>query len=250
MNDVQAFDSDWSEMDDDLRDALCAHPTAPSDLDRVVLPIDKPKGMSSFGVIRQLRRILGVRKIGHAGTLDPMATGLLICLVGRATKMMTRFMELPKEYEGVMRLGQTTPSYDAETEVDAECPVGEIGRDRIDAVLLQFVGEIEQFAPMYSAVKVGGERLYKKARRGEVVERKPRHAVIYEFDVSKPAGDDLPFRVRCSKGTYIRTLAHDFGQALGCGAHLVALRRTAIGPIAVDRAWQLDDLQLAMSETK
>lgn len=247
--DVQEYDPEWTVLDEDLRALLCEHPSAPTSCERVVLPIDKPQGMSSFGVIRRLRRILEVRKIGHAGTLDPMATGLLICLVGRATKLMTRFMELPKEYEGVIRLGQTTPSYDAETQVDEVRPVGEIGRSDIERVLPQFVGRIEQFAPMYSAVKVEGERLYKKARRGEVVDRKPRQVEIYEFDVADRDGDDVPFRVRCSKGTYIRTLAHDLGQTLGCGAHLVGLRRTAIGPVSVDRAWDLDALQQAMSES-
>jgi tRNA pseudouridine55 synthase len=209
--------------------------------------MDKPHGMSSFGVIRRLRRFLGVKKIGHAGTLDPAATGLLICLVGRpATRLQDHFMGLRKTYTGTLRLGQTTASYDAESEVVEERDASAVTDEAIEAARQQFVGEIEQCPPMYSAVKMGGERLYKKARRGETVERPPRPVTIYRFDVEK-RGEELDFVVECSKGTYIRTLAHDLGQALGVGAHLTALRRTAIGPYHVDAAWTLEALAEAVA---
>ncbi|MEL7362885.1 MAG: tRNA pseudouridine(55) synthase TruB [Bacteroidota bacterium] len=216
------------------------------------LPVDKPPGLTSFGVIRRLRRFLGVKKIGHAGTLDPMATGLLICLVGRpATREQDRFMGLPKEYSGTLRLGETTASYDAETAVEARTPLARPPDEgELEAARRQFLGEIEQVPPVYSAIKQGGERLYKKARRGESVEVKARRVTVTAFDLGVPrqvSADtfDLDFEVACSKGTYIRSLAHDLGQVLGVGAHLVALRREAIGPHRVAEAWTLDALQAA-----
>lgn len=236
------------QMDPALLEVYFDAPALPPSLERAVIPIDKPAGWSSFKVIRQLRRILGVRKIGHAGTLDPMATGLLICLVGRATKLMERFMGLPKEYEGVIRLGEVTPSYDAETEVAERNPIDHLTRDDLEAARIKFLGEVEQLPPMYSAVKVGGERLYKKARRGETIERRPRLVTIDRFHVGEMDGRDVSFQVNCSKGTYIRTLAHDFGGQLGAGGHLVALRRTAIGPFSVETAWTIDALERATGE--
>ncbi len=222
---------------------ISGYPDLPTDYGRVVLLMDKPKGWSSFDVIRKLRRLLPVRKIGHAGTLDPMATGLLICLVGRATKLMEMFMGLTKTYEGTLRLGEVTPSYDAETGVAEQKAWDHLTEADLEAARQVFLGEITQQAPMYSAVKVGGERLYKKARRGETVERPPRQVRIDAFDLTRWEGADVSFRVVCSKGTYIRSLAHDFGQALGAGAHLVALRRTAIGPHRVETAWTLEQLE-------
>lgn len=223
-------------------------PDLPPSFERAALLIDKPKGWSSFDVIRRLRRILGVRKIGHAGTLDPMATGLLICLVGRATKLMETFMSLPKTYEGTLRLGETTPSYDAETEPVARRPWVHLTEADLEEARLGFLGEITQVPPMYSAVKVGGERLYKKARRGEEIARPPRTVHVYTFDLTGRDGPDVSFRVCCSKGTYVRSLAHDFGERLGCGAHLTALRRTAIGPYSVENAWTLDALEQALKQ--
>ncbi len=210
-----------------------------------ILLVDKPGGLSSFGVIRRLRPLLGTKKIGHAGTLDPAATGLLICLVGRAaTRLQDRFMGLPKTYTGTLRLGATTETYDAEgavvETVDAS-PVTVTDAD-LDAARQRFLGETAQRPPMYSAVKVEGERLYKKARRGETVERSARPVSVYRFDLTERRGDDVDFVVECSKGTYVRTLAHDLGQALGVGAHLAALRRTAIGPFSVAEAWTLGAL--------
>lgn len=215
--------------------------------DDAVLLVDKPGGWSSFDVIRRLRRLLGVRKIGHAGTLDPMATGLLICLVGRATKRMEAFMGLPKEYTGTLRLGEETASYDAETEVVARRDWAHLTAADLEAARARFEGEIEQRAPMYSAVKVGGERLYRAARRGETVETPLRRVRIDAFVLTGREGADVSFLVRCSKGTYIRSLAHDFGQTLGVGAHLVALRRTAIGPHRVDDAWTMAGLADALA---
>lgn len=223
-------------------------PNLPEAFEGVALLMDKPKGWSSFDVIRALRRLLEVKKIGHAGTLDPMATGLLIVLVGRkATKQMQRFMDLPKTYEGTLRLGEVTPSYDAETEVTEQRAWEHVTDDDLDRAADQFRGTITQRPPMYSAVKVKGERLYKKARRGETVERPPRVVTIDDLTYTARSGADVSFRVVCSKGTYIRSLAHDIGQELGCGAHLVQLRRTAIGPYRVDRAWTPDALEQALA---
>jgi tRNA pseudouridine55 synthase len=220
----------------------------PTDGSAAILLMDKPVGMSSFGVIRRLRRFLGVKKIGHAGTLDPAATGLLICLVGRpATKLQAHFMGLRKTYTGTIRLGQVTESYDAETEIVEENDPSGVTDADLEEARQGFLGEIEQRPPMYSAVKMGGERLYKKARRGETIERPPRSVTVYRFDVQR-RGDDVDFVVECSKGTYIRTLAHDLGQALGVGAHLAALRRTAIGPYRVEDAWTLDALAESTAE--
>ncbi len=220
----------------------------PLDLSHAVLPIDKEKGWTSFDVVKKLRRILQVRKIGHAGTLDPMATGLLICLVGRlATRQMERYMQLTKEYTGTIRLGETTPSYDAETAVSRRVPANDVTDRQIVEAAGTFVGEIEQVPPMYSALKVGGERLYKKARRGEEVERKRRRVTIYSFDISSISGPDVSFIISCSKGTYIRSIAHDLGNLLGVGGHLTGLRRTAIGPFLVRDAWTLPALSEAFT---
>lgn len=225
-----------------LSDVYYPRPELPASLDRAVLPIDKPKGWSSFDVIRKLRGVLKVRKMGHAGTLDPLATGLLIVLVGRATKLMERFMNLPKEYVGTLRLGETTPTFDAESEVAERRDASHLSDADLDAARQKFLGPIRQQAPAFSAVKMDGERLYKKARRGEAVEPPTRDVDIHEFELTSRDGSDVAFRVRCSKGTYIRSLAHDFGRELGVGAHLRGLRRTAIGPYTVDDAWTIDQL--------
>lgn len=208
-----------------------------------VLLVDKPAGLTSFDVIRRLRPALGQKRIGHAGTLDPMATGLLIVLVGReATRQQERFMALPKTYTGTLRLGETTASLDAETPVEQRRDASGISDEDLERVRASFLGEIEQIPPMYSAVKVGGERLYRAARRGEEVERRPRPVTIHRLEWSGRRGPDVDFLVACSKGTYVRTLAHDVGEALGVGAHLVALRRTGIGPFRVEEAWGLEAL--------
>lgn len=222
--------------------SVLEYPDRPESWDSLVLLVDKPKGLSSFDIIRQLRRISPIRKIGHAGTLDPMATGLVICLSGRATKKMTLFMDMDKIYSGTIRLGESTPSYDAETAPNEVRDAANVTWEDIQAARRSYIGEIIQETPMYSAVKVGGERLYKKARRGEVVQRPPRQVRIDLFDIVERRDNDLDFRVVCSKGTYIRSLAHDLGEQLGVGGHLTALRREAIGPYQVDKAWPLDAL--------
>lgn len=226
---------------------ICIPPSVPADWSSVVLPIDKPKGITSFDVIRTLRRLIGVRKIGHAGTLDPMATGLLICLIGRATKRMNEFVEQQKVYTGTIRLGQTTPSFDADTEVDCTRDTSDVTESMIDRARQSFLGTIIQKTPMYSAVKLGGERLYKKARRGEKVRTPPRVVTIDSFVLDPLQGSDLNFELRCSLGTYVRSIAHDLGQMLGVGGHLISLRRTCIGELDVEDAWSLEMLTSAIS---
>jgi len=227
------------------------YPDLPETWEGAALLVDKPKGWSSFDVIRKLRRLLHIRKIGHAGTLDPMATGLLICLVGRkATRAMEAFMGMPKGYEGSICLGATTPSYDAETDIDETFSTEDLTPEQIKAVARHFVGTIEQCPPMYSAIKVKGERLYKKARRGEVIERKLRTVTISSFEVHPQSTEEVLFSVACSKGTYIRSLAHDLGAHLGVGGHLTALRRTKIGAFDVSRSWTIAQLEAAIQPTR
>jgi tRNA pseudouridine55 synthase len=228
--------------------------------------VDKPAGWTSFDVIAKLRRPLnwmstsaagdgsgqrgrGKLRMGHAGTLDPMATGLLILLVGReATRYQDRFMGLPKVYTGTFRLGETTPSFDADTPVDHRRDASGVTDEALRVAASALTGEIAQRPPAFSAVKVGGERLYRKARRGEEVDIAARPVTIYSFDIKARRGADVDFRVECTKGTYVRSLARDLGEALGTGAHLVALRREAIGPFRVDEAWALDSLVTAALE--
>ncbi len=212
------------------------------------LLIDKPLTWTSFDVVNKIRTglkySLGIKKIkvGHAGTLDPMATGLLIVCTGKFTKKISEYQDMPKEYTGTIRLGATTPSYDAETEPDGTFPVQHITPEMMEQARQQFIGEIDQMPPMFSAIKVDGQPLYKKARLGEHVEVQPRPVKIYEFEFTKVALPEIEFRVKCSKGTYIRSLAHDLGKALRSGAYLASLRRTKIGKYSVDDAWNLEDL--------
>ena len=228
-------------------DLVVQPPDLPPTFDSLVLPVDKPSGWTSFDVIRKLRRLLRVRKIGHAGTLDPMATGLLICLVGRSTKRMEYYMHLRKRYEGTIRLGQSTDTYDADGQVVHERPWEHVTDEVLQEARLQFVGDITQRTPPFSAAKVGGERLYKKARRGEVFEAPLRSVTVHDFELTGRTGSDVDFAISCSRGTYIRSIAHELGEALGCGAHLVALRRTAIGDLRADEAWTIEALERAVS---
>ncbi|PSQ95924.1 MAG: tRNA pseudouridine(55) synthase TruB [Bacteroidetes bacterium SW_9_63_38] len=217
--------------------------------DGAVLLVDKPTGATSFDVVKAVRGRAGPSKVGHAGTLDPMATGLLIILVARpATRLQEAFMHLPKTYEGTMRLGERTPSLDTETEVEEHVDVSHLSFEDIAAVRDSFTGQINQTPPMYSAVEVDGEPLYKKARRGETVERAPRQVRIDRFELRDWTPPDLTFAIDCSKGTYIRSLARDVGAALDVGAHLAALRRTAIGEHRAADAWPLPALKDALSE--
>jgi len=223
-------------------------PDLPEEFIEAVLPIDKEQGWTSFDVVKKVRGLVRVKKVGHAGTLDPMATGLLICLIGRkATKRMNEFMEEPKEYTGTIRLGESTPSYDAETEVTRRVPTDHLSAEQILEAAASFKGEILQEPPMYSALKVGGERLYKKARRGEEIARKKRAVTIYKFDVESIEKNEVHFTIGCSKGTYIRSIAHDLGELLQVGGHLSRLRRTSIGSIHVNGAWKIETLQETLS---
>ena len=219
-----------------------AAPEVPPNWESAIIPVDKPRGITSFDVIRRLRKITNQRKIGHAGTLDPMATGLLICLFGRSTKKMGTFLEMRKRYTGTIRMGETTPSYDADTPVVESKDIKDLDTEQVQGAAELFVGELRQETPMYSAVRHQGERLYKKARRGEKVKSPIRDVSVYSFEVGELSGPDIPFDITCSKGTYIRAIAHDIGQALNVGAHLIELRRINVGDIHVDQAWDLDEL--------
>lgn len=217
--------------------------------DGEVLLVDKPVGWTSFQVVNKLKYTL-VRqlrlpkrfKIGHAGTLDPLASGLLVICTGKFTKRIAEFQDQQKEYTGVFTLGATTPSYDLELEFDQHFDITAITPDQIHAAAASFVGEIQQIPPVHSAIKLDGERVYEKARRGEHVELKPRNVHIYSLEITDIDLPNIHFRVTCSKGTYIRSLAHDFGKKLDNGAHLSQLRRTKSGAFDVDDAWQLSDL--------
>jgi len=205
----------------------------------VVLLIDKPLEWTSFDVVGKVRNTIRIKKVGHAGTLDPLATGLLILCTGKMTKKIDTFQAQEKEYEGELVLGKTTPSYDMETEVDQEFDISTITETQIRENVRSFIGTISQFPPIYSAIKVGGEALYKKARKGETVEIKPREVTVSEFEITEINLPVVKFRVVCSKGTYIRSLVSDFGKALNNGAYMSALRRTRIGEFHVKDARQL-----------
>ncbi len=207
-----------------------------------IILVNKPKGMTSHDVVDVARSRLGIRKIGHAGTLDPMATGLLILLIGRATKLSNRFVEFDKEYEATMTLGKKTTTGDAEGEVIAESPIDGIDETKIREVFSRFVGEIEQVPPMVSALRYRGKRLYELARKGIEVERPPRKVTIYKLEITRIELPEIDFVVACSKGTYIRKLCEDIGDALGCGAYQSRLHRTRIGPFKVEDAVSIDEI--------
>ena len=200
-----------------------------------LLLVDKPGGVTSHDVVDVVRRRLGTRKVGHAGTLDPMATGLLLVGVGRATRLLRFLGDLPKTYEGTMRLGIETTTLDADGDVVRETVV-DVTEEQVVQAMRPLVGESLQRPPSYSAVKVGGRKLYEAARAGDRLEAQPRPIRVDAFDLLSFGSPDAAFRVTCSGGTYVRVLAADAGAALSCGAHLVALRRTAIGPFLADDA--------------
>lgn len=191
-----------------------------------------------------------VKKVGHAGTLDPLATGLLILCTGKATKQIETYMGQEKTYTGCFRLGESTPSYDRETEVDARFPTDQLSMEALDAVRKSLTGEIEQFPPAHSAIKLDGKRLYESARQGIAVSPKARAVHVLEFEFTKVDLPDIYFRVRCSKGTYIRSLVHDFGRALQNGAVLTELCRTAIGDFQLASAWEIASLETAIKAQK
>lgn len=217
--------------------------TADDFLEGQILLIDKPLTWSSFQAVNKLKYLLKRKfnlpkkfKIGHAGTLDPLATGLLIVCTGKFTKKITEIQAQTKEYTGTFFVGATTPSYDLETEIDATFPIAHISTALIEKTTQQFLGEIDQKPPVFSAIKKDGKRLYEHAREGSEVEITSRKTTIYEFEITRIDLPEIDFRVQCSKGTYIRSLAYDFGKALQSGAHLTVLRRTKIGYYEVKNA--------------
>ena len=218
-------------------------PIAPAkEMDGILL-VDKPTDHTSHDVVARLRGKLKMRRIGHAGTLDPMATGLLIILVGKATSASQYLISLDKEYEGTVELGKVTNTQDAEGEVMETRPVPPLTEDDVRAAIKTFLGDQYQMPPMFSAIKIDGVPLYKSARKGEDVEREPRFIRVMSWELTGFALPRFDFRLRCSKGTYVRTLAHDLGQKLGCGAHLAALRRTATDKFNISQALTMDQIQ-------
>lgn len=214
-----------------------------------VLLINKSLKWTSFDVVKKARNLLRTHfqvkkiKVGHAGTLDPLATGLLVVCTGKYTKRINEFQGQEKEYTGTFTLGATTPSYDLETEVDQTFPTTHITEEKIQEATKPFIGTIEQFPPVFSALKKDGERLYEKARRGEKVKVDARQVHIQEFEITRVELPEIDFRVVCSKGTYIRSLAHDFGKALNSGAHLSTLCRTRIGDFHLNQAIDIETLK-------
>lgn len=210
--------------------------------------VDKPLRWTSFDVVKRIRGVLSRRtgikklKVGHAGTLDPLATGVMTVVTGRATKRIEELQAHTKEYVADIRLGATTPSFDLETEVDAEYPWEHIGREQVEAVLQRFLGTIKQVPPAFSACKIDGKRAYKMARKGKEVNIKAKELVIDDIELVAMQLPVITVRVVCSKGTYIRALARDIGEALGSGAHLVGLRRTRVGNVGVDDCEQVSQL--------
>lgn len=214
-----------------------------------LLLVNKPKGCSSFEVVKELRSLFRIKKIGHAGTLDPMASGLLIVCTGRKTKEIENLKTLEKEYEGVMELGARTKSFDSETEISERRPLSGITEEKIRGTFSEFVGELEQIPPLYSAVKYKGKRLYKYARRGKSVNPPPRRIHIYKFEPTdirinrdgEPS--EVAFYLVASKGTYVRALVEDFGLRLGCGAYLKELVRTRIGGFRLEDALSIEEIR-------
>lgn len=213
-----------------------------------VILIDKPLEWSSFQVVNKVRWLLKKQfhlkkiKVGHAGTLDPLATGLLILCVGKYTKRIEEFQAQDKEYTGTILLGATTPSYDAETEVNQTFPTDHINEELLTQTIKDFIGVIQQRPPVFSALKKDGKRLYEYARKGEEIDIPTREITIDEFEITRIALPEIDFRVVCSKGTYIRSLAHDFGQALKSGGYLTALRRTKIGNFNVANSMTIEEI--------
>ncbi len=210
--------------------------------------VDKPMGWTSFDVVNKLRYrlkyITGVKrfKVGHAGTLDPLATGLLLICTGKFTKRIHELQGLSKEYTGTIQLGATTPSYDKETEVDQTFPTDHITMELIQKTKEQFIGAIQQMPPIYSAIKIDGERAYKNARAGKEIEMKARPVTIHDFELLNFQENAVDFRVTVSKGTYIRSLAYDFGKAVGSGGYLAKLVRTKVAHYNLEAAWNLEEL--------
>ncbi|MBP9913148.1 MAG: tRNA pseudouridine(55) synthase TruB [Opitutaceae bacterium] len=208
-----------------------------------VLLVDKPTDHTSHDVVARLRRKLKMKRIGHAGTLDPMATGLLIMLIGKATRISQYLISLDKEYEGTIELGKVTNSQDAQGEVMETRPVPALTEAELRKTMDGFLGDQYQLPPMFSAIKIAGVPLYKSARKGEEVAREPRFIRVASFELTRFGLPSFDFRLRSTKGTYVRTIAHDLGQRLGCGAHLSALRRTATDRFNISQALTLDEIE-------
>ena len=207
-----------------------------------ILLLDKPTGMSSNAALQTVKRLFNANKAGHTGNLDPLATGLLPICFGEATKISSYLLDSDKRYIGTCKLGVRTRTADSEGEVLETRPVGNLTEQQVKQVLQGFIGEIEQIPPMHSAVKINGTPLYKLAREGKEIERKSRRVSIYQLEMLRLEGDELDIDVHCSKGTYVRTLAEEIGEALACGAHLSALRRTASGPFELEQAVTMPEL--------
>ena len=215
-----------------------------------VLLINKPLRWTSFDAVRKIRNLIGIKKVGHAGTLDPLATGLLIICTGKFTKRINEFMAQEKEYTGSFTLGAITPTYDLESEPADFKPIDNITATQIQEATKQFIGEISQIPPAHSAIKVEGRRVYELARQGKDVKMEPRRVTIHEFEITNIDLPRVNFRVVCSTGTYIRSLAFDFGQALGCGAYLSSLCRTRIGNFTLDKAQSIEAFLQQMGQAR
>jgi tRNA pseudouridine55 synthase len=208
-----------------------------------ILLVDKPQGITSHDVVSKMRRVYHMKKVGHAGTLDPMATGLLLILIGKATKASQYLMSMDKEYTGTVRLGQITDSQDADGAMLEERPVPELTEVEVRAKMKTFLGDQYQTPPMFSAKKINGQKLYKLARQGKTVEREPRVIHISRFELTKLALPEVSFIVGTSKGAYVRTIAHDLGERFGCGGHLNELRRTAVGQFRIEKSATIEELE-------
>ena len=215
-----------------------------------VILIDKPVNWTSFDVVAKIRRLIKVKKVGHAGTLDPLATGLLIVCTGKLTKEISKYQEQRKKYSGVITLGKSSPSMDMATEITGNGVTENLTEEKIIEVRNKFLGKIEQVPPMFSAIKHKGKSLYKLARKGKEIEREPRHVEIYSFDITKFDLPDIHFEITCSKGTYIRVIANDFGNELGCGGVLSALRRTDIGEYKVNEACSINEFSSMFNQVE
>jgi tRNA pseudouridine55 synthase len=211
-----------------------------------ILLVDKPQGITSHDVVSKMRRVFHIKKVGHAGTLDPMATGVLVILIGKATKASQFLMSLDKEYAGTIKLGVITDSQDADGEIVEERPVPDLTEAQVKTEMKTFIGDQYQIPPMFSAKKINGQKLYKLARQGKTVEREPRVIHISRFELTNFALPEVSFIVGTSKGAYVRTIAHDLGDKLGCGGHLNVLRRTAVGQFRVEKSSTIEALE-AMS---
>jgi tRNA pseudouridine55 synthase len=213
-----------------------------------ILLIDKPQGITSHDVVDRVRRTIKLKKVGHAGTLDPMATGLLLILVGKATKLSQYLMGLDKTYEGTILLGQSTDSHDAEGIITEDTPVPPLSEEEVSDFIKSYLGDQYQIPPMFSAKKIDGKPLYKLARKGMTVEREPRFIRVNSFQMLRWESPEIDFTISCSKGTYVRTLANDLGQKIGCGAHLIKLSRTAIEKFHLHEATQLANFEVMSLE--